>query len=93
LNGDGVDEIVMNVGNMMGVFDGVTLRCIHQRSDFKDGCTRFDVADVTGDGYEDIVVASSDARTYTWVYIYDKGNIDAPPSFTKESPKSHGSAT
>lgn len=87
LTGDGVDEIVMNVGNMMGVFDGVTFRCIHERNNFKDACTRFDVADVTGDGYEDIIVASSDARSYTWMYIYDKGNIDNDPIFYQRTQK------
>ena len=86
MTGDGVDEIVMNVGHTIAIFDGVTLRRIHQRSNFKSVCTRFDVADVNADGYEDIVVATSDAKDYTWMYIYDKGDIDQNPIYYQKTP-------
>lgn len=78
---DGVEEIVMNVGKKIAIFDGVTLRCLRERS-FSDHL-RFDVADVTGDGYEDIVIICDEYYLiynkyigFTNCYIFDKGHID-----------------
>ncbi|MBQ3629996.1 MAG: hypothetical protein II949_02045, partial [Prevotella sp.] len=86
--GDGVEEIVMNVGNKIAVFDGVSLRCLRERVYADEGCyigtpnLRYDVADVNGDGYEDIVmvVNTNDVGS---LRVYSQGHIDEEPIFTK----------
>ncbi|MBO4487526.1 MAG: hypothetical protein J5729_04105, partial [Bacteroidaceae bacterium] len=86
--GDGVDEIVMNVANKIAVFDGVTLRCLREREFADEGSyigtanLRYDVADVNGDGYEDIVmvVNTNDVGS---LQVYSKGQIDKGPIFIK----------
>lgn len=90
MTGDGVDEIVMNVGEKIAVFDGVTMRCLHERV-IQSNRTyagaahmRFDVADVNGDGYEDIVLLVDEESTGGHMYIYSKGNVNEEPIFTKE---------
>ena len=87
--GDGVDDIVMNVGNKIAIFDGVTLRCIREReyadegSDIGTANMRFDVADVTGDGFEDIVLLLNKNIELGYLYVYSQGQIDQEPVFTK----------
>ena len=87
--GDGVDEIVMNVSNKIAVFDGATLRCIREQvyadegSDVKTPNLRFDVADVNGDGYEDIVLLLNKSVELGYLYVYSQGRIDQEPVFTK----------
>ena len=86
--GDGVEEIVMNVGNKIAVFDGVTLRCLRERVFADEGSyigtanLRYDVADVNGDGYEDIVmvVNTSDIGA---LHVYSQGHVDEEPVFIK----------
>ena len=89
--GDGVEEIVMNVGDKIAVFNGVTLRCLREYT-YQAGATpeaegranlRFDVADVTGDGFEDIVVVAYTGNFQTTVNVFDKGHVDEDPVFTK----------
>ena len=87
--GDGVEEIVMNVGNKIAVFDGVTLRCLRERTYADDGSylgtpnLRFDVADVDGDGYKDIVMVVNTNIDLGYLYVYSQGHIDEEPIFTK----------
>ena len=87
--GDGVEEIVMNVGEKIAVFDGVTMRCLHERviqsNRTYTGAAhmRFDVADVNGDGYEDIVLLVDEEATGGHLYVFSKGNVDENPIFTK----------
>ena len=87
--GDGLDEIVMNVGNKIAIFDGATLRCIREReyadegSDVGTANMRFDVADVTGDGFEDIVLLLNKNVELGYLYVYSQGQIDQEPVFTK----------
>ena len=87
--GDGVDEIVMNVGNKIAIFDGATLRCIREReyadegSDVGTANLRFDVADVNGDGFEDIVLLLNKNIELGYLYVYSQGQIDQEPVFTK----------
>ena len=88
-NGDGVDEIVMNVGNKIAIFDGVSFRCIRERT-FDDGGSdlgtpnlRYDVADVNGDGLDDIVLLLNKSMELGYLYVYSEGHIDQEPIFTK----------
>ena len=87
--GDGLDEIVMNVGNKIAVFDGSTLRCIREQvyddegSETKTPNLRFDVADVNGDGFEDIVLLLNKNIELGYLYVYSQGRIDQEPAFTK----------
>ena len=90
MTGDGVDEIVMNVANKIAIFDGVTLRCLRERQ-FADAESyigtpnlRFDVADVNGDGNQDIVLILNSNEGIGYLRVYDKGHIDEDPVFTKE---------
>ena len=90
MTGDGVEEIVMNVADKLAIFDGSTLRCLREQSyrgadNLLNGWAnlRFDVADVNGDGIEDIVVVAYTAIFQTTVYVYDKGHINEDPIFTK----------
>ena len=85
--GDGVEEIVMNVGDKIAVFDGVTMRCLRERR-IQSTTTytgsahmRFDVADVNGDGYEDIVLLVDEGAYGGHLYVYSKGNVDEDPIF------------
>ena len=86
--GDGVEEIVMNVGNKIGVFDGVSLCCLRERIYANEGCyigtpnLRYDVADVTGDGYEDIVIVAN-TNDIGFMQVYSEGKIDEDPIITK----------
>ncbi|MBQ3631100.1 MAG: hypothetical protein II949_07655 [Prevotella sp.] len=87
--GDGVEEIVMNVGDKIAVFDGASMKCLRERRisstrTFTGSAhMRFDVADVNGDGYEDIVLLVDEELTGGHLYIYDKGHLDEKPIFTK----------
>ena len=86
--GDGVEEIVMNVGNKIAVFDGVSLRCLREHIFADEGSyigtpnLRFDVADVNGDGYEDIVMVAN-TNDIGSLLVYSQGHIDEEPIFTK----------
>ncbi len=89
MTGDGVEEIVMNVADKIAVFDGVTLCCLHERTFADEGSyigtpnLRFDVADVNGDGYEDIVLLLNNTDGIGSLQIYSQGLIDEAPIFTK----------
>ena len=94
LTGDGVEEIVMNVANKIAVFDGVSLRCLHERI-FEDKGSyigvpnlRYDVADVNGDGYDDIVLLLNCMEGEGNLLVYSQGNIDEEPIFTRTIPSS-----
>ncbi|MBO5591870.1 MAG: hypothetical protein J5913_02790 [Prevotella sp.] len=80
---DGVEEIVMNVGNKIAIFDGVTLRCLRERilGSAEGFYMSFDVADVNADGYEDIVLVGGGSGNWTTMYIHDKGHIDETPIY------------
>ena len=79
----------MNVGEKIAVFDGVTMRCLHERviqsNRTYTGAAhmRFDVADVNGDGYEDIVLLVDEEATGGHLYVFSKGNVDEKPIFAK----------
>ena len=74
---DGVDEIVVSVGNKIAVFDGVTLRCIREKTFSSERNLRFDVADVTGDGLEDIVLITTNwSGNYIRLEVYDQGHVN-----------------
>lgn len=83
--GDGVEEIVMNVGDKIAVFDGVSLKCLREHTYERSGTPnqranmRFDVADVNGDGYEDIVVAAYTNMYQTELNVFDQGHVDEDP--------------
>ena len=85
--GDGVEEIVMNVANKIAVFDGVTLRCICERVYADEGSyigvpnLRFDVADVNGDGYEDIVLLLNSTSGIAALKVYSQGHVSEAPLF------------
>ena len=87
--GDGVEEIVMNVGDKIAVFDGVSMKCLHERriqstKTFTGSAhMRFDVADVNGDGYEDIVLLVDEEASGGHLYVFSKGNVDENPIFSK----------
>ena len=94
LTGDGVEEIVMNVANKIAVFDGVSLRCLRERT-FEDKGSyigvpnlRYDVADVNGDGYDDIVLLLNCLEGEGSLQVYSQGNIDEVPIFTRTIPSS-----
>ena len=94
LTGDGVEEIVMNVANKIAVFDGVSLRCLRERT-FEDKGSyigvpnlRYDVADVNGDGYDDIVLLLNCLEGEGSLQVYSQGNIDEEPVFTRTIPSS-----
>ncbi len=86
--GDGVEEIVMNVANKIAIFDGVTLRCIRERVFVDEGSyigtpnLRYDVADVNGDGYEDIVMVMNNNDIGS-LRVYSKGYINEEPIVNK----------
>ena len=88
MTSDGVEEIVMNVANKIAIFDGVTLRCIRERVFADDGSyigtpnLRYDVADVNGDGYEDIVMVMNDNDMGS-LRVYSKGYINEEPIVNK----------
>ena len=85
-NGDGLGEIVMQVGYKMAIFDGATLRCIREyKPSYKQSqLFRFDVADVDCDGAEDIVLisltASGSKRKFLNIFL--KGLIDKEPAYS-----------
>ena len=85
--GDGIEEIVMNVANKIAVFDGVSLRCIREQEYADRGSyigtpnLRFDVADVNGDGREDIVMVLNSSGGLCYLKVYSEGHIDEEPIF------------
>ena len=85
--GDGVEEIVMNVANKIAVFNGVTLCCLCEREFEDEGSyigtpnLRFDVADVNGDGREDIVLLLNSRSGIAYLKIYGDGQLDEAPLF------------
>ena len=88
--GDGIEDIVMNVANKIAVFDGVSLRCIREREFENMGSyigtpnLRFDVADVNGDGREDIVLLLNNRNGMCYLHVYSDGHIDEEPIFKFE---------
>ncbi len=92
--GDGVEEIVMNVANKIAVFDGVTLRCLRERTFADKGSyigvpnLRFDVADANGDGYKDIVLLLNSTGGEGSLLIFSQGNVNEEPIFTRTIPSS-----
>ncbi len=88
-NGDGLGEIVMQVGYTIAIFDGVTLRCIRE---FKPNYFyRFDVADVDCDGNEDIVaITRNNTFEQIKLKVFLKGLIDEEPAYTIPVPRIEG---
>ncbi|MBO4593212.1 MAG: T9SS type A sorting domain-containing protein [Bacteroidaceae bacterium] len=85
--GDGIDEIVMNVGDKIAVFDGATMKCLCERQISSDRTytgyahMRFDVADVNGDGIEDIVLLADEEKNGGQLYVFDKGQLEEKPIY------------
>lgn len=92
--GDGVDEIVMNVSNKIAVFNGATFRCICECEFADEGSItgtpnlRYDVADVDGDGLQDIVMLINKTEGLAHLLVYRSGNLNEEPAFSKILPSS-----
>ena len=85
--GDGIEDIVMNVANKIAIFDGKTLRCIRELVFEDEGSyigvpnLRYDVADVNGDGREDIVLLLNRKSGMAYLKVYGDGKIDQSPIY------------
>lgn len=85
MTGDGIDEIVMNVGETVAIFDGAKLTLIKDikystnGQNFMNHCSvRIEVADVDCDGNEDLVVLVADRSSSCTLKVYSHGDLTKP---------------
>lgn len=88
LTGDNIDEIVMNVGEKVAIFDGASFKLIKEvnykqvNQTFMGHCSvRIEVGDVDSDGREDLVVLVADGSTFCHLKIYLNGDIESAPAY------------
>lgn len=88
LTGDNIDEIVMNVGEKVAIFDGASFKLIKEvnfkqvNQTFMGHCSvRIEVGDVDSDGREDLVVLVADGSTFCHLKIYLNGAIESAPAY------------
>lgn len=82
MTGDGIDEIVMNVGEKVAIFDGATFTLIDDMQYNQVNTTilghssvRIEVADVDNDGLEDLLVLVANRNNSCSLKIYSHGDF------------------
>lgn len=84
-NGDGVGDIVINVGDRIDIYDGVT-HSILQTKTFPSNNLRMAVGDIDGDNNPDLAVIYPVNTDYSMVQVYKDGVLGNNANYTVSVP-------